>query len=127
MMSLKRLRRSAAGYRVHHLRYELDKTRGMEKLPDLAENSTPDQKCPARFRICDQVEVTLAISNLDIGHSMPFIGQRPQCLRQQLERFSAHGRFAGLSDKRVTDNPDKGSDVNQPEQLGLFRRQLFEV
>src|ERR1700730_3045094 len=127
MMSLKRLRRSAAGYRLHHRRFHLDKTPIMEKLSDLAENSTPDQKCPARFRICDQVEVTLAISNLDIGHSMPFIGQRPQCLRQQLERFSAHGRFAGLSDKRFAGNPDKVSDVNQPEQLGLLKRQLFEV
>src|ERR1700757_338362 len=73
MMSLKRLSRSTAGHRLHHRRFHLDKTAVIKELPDLTEHPAPDQECPPRLRICDQVKITLAVPDLDIGDAMPLI------------------------------------------------------
>src|ERR1700733_1563344 len=77
MMSLEWLRCSAAGHCLHHRRFHLDKATVIKKLPDLTEHLAPNQECPARFRVCDQIEIPLAIPDLDVGNPMPFIRQRP--------------------------------------------------
>ena len=55
-----------------------------------------DLEDAARVVVGDEVDVALAEARVDVGEAVPLVGQRPQRLREQLERVHLHGELALL-------------------------------
>ncbi len=75
---LERLRRRAAGNRLHRRRLDLDVAARVKKLADLVDDFAALQKNFLHVGIRDQVEVTLAVADFGVFESMPFRGRRAE-------------------------------------------------
>ncbi len=70
----------------------------------------------AALRIDDQVEIALAIAELDIGEAVIFFRQRPQCLGEHRDRDGVDRQFAARGAPHVALDPDQIADVEQPHR-----------
>ena len=73
--------------RLHHRRLDLEKPafRIFQEPADRGEHPGARFEHRARPRIDDQVQVAPPISGLDVGQTVPFLGQRQMALGQELE------------------------------------------
>src|SRR5258708_449070 len=122
MMRLERLRSSPASDRLHHGGLDLQESSLIQILPDLANDPAPREENLARPRICDQVQVTLAVAELDITDPMPFVRERTQRFRQYLKFLDPDRWLTSLRDKALPFDPKKIADVQKLKNSGLFRR-----
>ena len=76
------LGRGAAGDRVQHRRLDFE----IAARDEMAAHRGDDPAAPAQglaaFLVHDQVEIALAVAQLDIGEAVKFLGQRQQRLGQ---------------------------------------------
>src|SRR3979411_667226 len=105
MVSLEWLSGCSTGNCLHHRGLDLDKAALMKELVTFARRSCALEKDLSRFRICDQVEIALTIANFDVGHAVPFVGQRTKRFRQHLKSSHSDRRFTGLGDKTFSFHP----------------------
>src|ERR1700722_19527130 len=127
MMGSERLRSGPACDRLHHRGLDLQETSLIQVLPDLAKDPAPSQKNRAGPRVCDQIQVSLAVTDLDIADPMPLVWKRTQCLRENLKFLNPDRRLARLGDKAFPFDPKKTSDFQQLKNFGLLRWQLSQV
>ena len=82
--------------------------------------AAPAQRLAA-LRVHDQVEIALAVAQLDIGEAVIFLGQRPQRLGQHGQRRRIDGQLAarGAADQAL--DADQIADVEQPHQRQALR------
>ncbi len=126
-MSDKGLGRGAAGDRVQHRRLDLE----IAARDEMAAQRRDDPAAPAQglaaFGVHDQVEIALAIAQLDIGEAVVLLGQRPQGFGQHRNRRSVDRQFAarGAADEAL--DPDQVADIEQPNGCQPLRVEVVAV
>src|SRR5439155_20177506 len=48
-----------------------------------------------RFRVSDEIQVALAVANLDVLQAVPFFGHGQEDLREKRQLLGMHGKLAG--------------------------------
>ena len=88
-MRLERLRRRAAGNRLHHRRLDLDEAARVQKIPDFADDFAALEENVLHLRVRHQIEVTLAVADFRVGEAVPFFRRRPQRLGENDEAIAS--------------------------------------
>ena len=98
----------AAVARLEHRRLHLDEAPLVEDAPDRRNRAGTEQSVLARLLVHQQVEVALAVAQLDVREAVERVGERRRDARQHLERVH-HQR--GLPAPRLRRRADDADDV----------------
>ncbi len=80
----------------------------------------------ADFGIHHEIDITLAVAQLDVGQAMPFFGEGKQVLRQERDFFDVHGEFAGAGAEEISADADVVAEVEQLVEFeSLFADRVF--
>ena len=84
---------------------------------------------PARVGIDDQIEIALAVADLDVLQPVPLLGQRHEALGEELERRRPDRQLVGLGAEQVPLDADEVAEVEQLEdrEVALAERVLADV
>ncbi len=104
---LERLRRRAAGNRLHRRRLDLDVVAFMEKIPDLVDDGAALEHHVLHVRIRDEVEVALAVADLGVFESVILRRRRTQGLGENDEADELDGDFPGLGGEHRSVHADE--------------------
>ena len=115
MVRDKGARHGAAGDGLHHRRFHFDEVVLVQRVAERSHQLGPGEEDLTNLGIDDQVEISLAVAQLDVGEAMPFFGQGQQGLREEGQVLDVDGEFAGLGAKQVTVHADDVADVEQFE------------
>ena len=94
VMGNERFCRGAPGYRVQHRRLDFEIAARDEAAAHRSDDPAPPAQRLAALRVHDQVEIALAIAQLDIGQAVVLLWQRPQGLGENRERGRIDGQLA---------------------------------
>ena len=86
VMRDERPRQRAAGDRLHHRRLDLEIAARRQELADRRDDPAARLEHAPRVGVDDQIEVALAVADLDVGQAVPLLGQRQQALREEVQR-----------------------------------------
>ncbi len=79
-----------------------------------------------RIRIDHQIEVALAIANLDIAQAVPFFRQRQEALGEEVHARGPDRQLVGLSAEQPPFDADPVAEIEQLEQLEVqFRHRVL--
>ena len=81
----------------------------------------------ARTLVRHQIEIALAIARLDIRQAMPFLGQRPERLREHFEFVHLQSRLARLGQETTALHSDEIAEIEQPEDFHRLRPQFLRL
>src|SRR4051812_16286407 len=96
MMSRERISGRAPVDWLQDGRFDFQKSAVIKKAPHFANHLRARDKNLARIFVADQVEVTMAVLDLDVGHAVKFLRQRFDRLRNDLKRFAVKREFTLL-------------------------------
>ncbi len=113
-MRRERPRERAASHRLHHRRLHFEEAPAIEKPPNGRHDPRAGFEHLTRVGIDDQIEIPLAIPGLDVAEPVPFLGQRAEALRQEVNPGRPDGQFVRL---RPEQPPFHADDVTQVESL----------
>src|SRR5574338_697626 len=84
---------------------------------------------PARLRIDDEIEVALAVPDLDVLQPVPLLGQRDEALGQELERGGPDRQLVRARSEQVPPHTDEIAEVEQLEnrKIALAEGVLADV
>ncbi len=117
---LERLRRRAAGNRLHRRRLDLDVAAFVEKIPDFVDDFAALEHHVLHVGIRDQVEIALAIADFGVFEAVPFRGRRAQRLGENREAGKLDGNFAGLGGEQRAFDADKIREIKMREDAELL-------
>ena len=121
VMGLERLRRRAAGNRLHHRRLDFHEAAVVEKIPDLVDDLAALEEHFLHLRIRDQIEVTLAIANFGVFEPVPFRRRRAQRFGENGEAQSSLMEISPvLVVNSVPCHADEIAEVEVLENIELF-------
>ena len=86
VMRDERPRQRAAGDRLHHRRLDLEEPAGDQELADRRDDAAAHLEHAPRVGVDDQIEIALAVADLDVLQPVPLLRQRQQALGEKLER-----------------------------------------
>ncbi len=66
-----------------------------------------------RFRVGDQIQIALAVADLDVFEPVPLLGQGQQDLRKERELLGVHAQFAGARAEQIAFDAHDVADVEQ--------------
>src|SRR5262249_54545058 len=92
----KRTSGRTAGDRMHHRSLDFDEIMLDEELPDLFDDLRTLAEGFLHLVAHDQVEIALAVLDLDVGNAVPLFGHRPERLRKKIHLLALDGKLAGL-------------------------------
>ena len=129
VMRDERPRQRAAGHRLHHRRLDLDEAQGVEEAPDGRDDLRARLEHVARVGIDDQIQVPLAIADLDVLQAVPLLRQRQQALREEGDRRGPDRQLVRLRPEDAAGDADVIADVEQLErgEVALAERVLPDV
>ena len=87
--------RGAAGDRLHHRRLDLEEAARVEERADARARAPRAPEDPPRLRVGDEVDVALAVAQLDVGQAVPLLRQRPQRLGEERQIARRDRQLAG--------------------------------
>ena len=123
---LERLRRRAAGNRLHRRRLDLDVVAFVEKTPDLVDDRAALEHHVLHVGIRDQIQVTLAVADFGVFEAVPFRGRRAQRLGEDGEARKLDGNFAGLGGEQSAFDAHKIREVEVREDAErLVTKDIF--
>ena len=73
------------------------------------------------FRVDHQIEVALAVADFDVGEAVPFLRQRQERLRQELQSLGVDGQLASLGPEEVPRDAHEVADVEEFIELPVAR------
>ena len=117
VMRHERPRRSAAVARLQHRRLDLDEALAVEVGPDRRHDARAQHERLARLLVDEQVEVALAIAQLDVGEAVERVGERLGVAREHLERLGQQRRLTTAGAPGV---PRDADDITE-EHVDLAR------
>ena len=120
----KRLRRGAAGYRVHHRRLDLEEAVLGHVVSDRGDHAAAGDEGEARLLVGHQVEVALPVLLLDVGKAVELLGQRPQRFREQADLGTVDGQLAGLG---LHQRADRANDIAEVPALEVVVHLLADA
>ena len=107
-----RLGERAAVARLEHGRLDLDEPPLVQDAPDRRDCARAKQRFSARFFVHQEVEVSLAIPQLDVRQAVECVGQRRRDARQHLERVHEERGLAAARLRRRADDADDVAEVD---------------
>src|SRR5271169_2776165 len=116
-MGDKRLRRGASRDGVQH--------RGLYFEITVLDEATAQRL--AALRVHDQIEIALAVAQLDIGETMIFFGKRAQGLAQDRDGASVNGQLATRGAANGSLYPDQIADIEQANRRQPVRSEEVSV
>src|SRR4051794_31437065 len=105
-----RLRECAAVAWLQDGCLHLDEAPPVEDAPDRRNRARAKQRIGTRLLVHQQVEVPLAIAQLDVGQAVERVGQRRRDAREHFERVDSE---RGLAAPRLGRRPDGADDVTE--------------
>src|SRR5258705_508880 len=120
MERLKWFRGGAARNGLHHRRLDFDVAALIEKIANLAKDTTAQEKDVLDLIIRYEVEVALAIANLRVGEAMPFFGGWAQGLGENDEALEFNADLAGFGGKHRAADTDEIAEVEVLEDVVLL-------
>ena len=119
-----RPRRRAADERVHRRRLDLEEAALVEDRAQRAHDVAPRAEDVGDRRVRDEVDVALAVAQLDVGQAVPLLGQRAVRLREQAHASRLDRELAALArGERALGLDDVADvDVGEPLVAGAQRR-----
>jgi len=115
VMGNERLGRRAARDRVQHRRLDLEIAAAGEMVAQHRDQPAAPSQGLATVRVHDQVEIALAVAQLDVGEAVIFLGQWPQCLGQHAQRGGVDGQFAARGAPDQPLDPDQVADIEHAQ------------
>ena len=113
-------RRRAAGDGVQHRRLDFHVSAAFQEAADIAHELGANLKVAAALVAHDEVDVALAVLELDVGHAVELLGQRPEALGQQSDLLRVDAYLAGLGLENIALHADDVADVVAAEVLELL-------
>ena len=123
VMRHERPRQRAAGDRLHHRRLDLEKAARDEKLANRGDRPAADLEHAAHVGIDDEIEIALAVADLDVLQTVPLLRQRNEALRQKLEPRRPDRQLVGLGAEQMAGDADVIAVVEQLRQAKSRSRQ----
>jgi len=102
---------------MHHRRLDFGVATRVKEVPDFADDQSALQKRLARLLRGDQIEIPLAVANLDVRQAVPLFRERQQRLSQKLELGDPDGELVGLRAEEMSRDADHVTHVQQLEKL----------
>ena len=118
----------AAGLGLHHRGFHLQEVPLLHEPADQADDAAPLVKHLADFGIDDQVEMALAVADLDIREAVPLLRQGTERFGEQAEAVLLHvdRQFPGPGLEDPPRKPDDVADIEPFKQRkGLLPQLVF--
>jgi hypothetical protein len=89
-MRHERARDRAARQRLHHRGLDFEEAAYVEEAPEIADDRRTGLEHPPRFGVHGEIEITLAVTHLDVLQPVPLLRKGPQALgeKDELLRFT---------------------------------------
>ncbi|OPY73133.1 MAG: hypothetical protein A4E62_00640 [Syntrophorhabdus sp. PtaU1.Bin002] len=123
MVGNKRLCLCPSGDHLHHRRLHLHEVPVREVIPYVFHNPCPRYKHAARLLVHDKIEVPFSIPFLYVFEAVPFFGQGPETLGEELYPFGKNRQFACPGLKEPALGADDVGYVELPEGIEIRRFQ----
>ena len=121
VMRLERPRHGPARKGLHHGRLDFEETFRVEEIPNSADRAAARLENFPHFRVDHQIEVALAVADFDVGEAVPFLRQRQERLRQELQSLGVDGQLASLGPEEVPRDAHEVADVEEFIELPVAR------
>ena len=124
-----RPRQRAAGDRLHHRRLDFEVAARVQERADRGEHAAAHLEHPPRLGIDDQIEIALAVADLDVLQPVPLLRQRHEALGQELQRRRPDRQLVGLGPEQLPLDADVVAEIEQLEdrEVALGQRVLPDV
>src|SRR5439155_17116541 len=125
VVRLEWLRQCATGDGMQDRRFDFKVPSLVQEAPQFADDQAPLHKNVANFTVDDEVNIAAAITNLDIGQSVPLLGQRQKAFRKKCEFVRQHSEFAGTRAEQCSFHADEIANIKQLVELEVAFRKLI--
>ncbi len=115
-----RLRRRAAGNRLHHRCLDLNVAAFVQEIPDLADDFAAHQEQFLHLRVRHQIEITLPVADFRVFESMPLGGRRAQRLGEDDEAGDFYGNLIRLGREHRAVHADEIRKVQVRKNVPLL-------
>ena len=122
-MGDERPRHRAAGDGLHHRRFHLEVAARVEKLAQRRQHPAAHLEHLARLGIDDEIEIALAIADLDVGQTVPLLRQRQMAFCKKLDPRRPDRQLVGARSEQMPLHADEVAEIEEPEQLEVALRQ----
>ena len=118
-----------AGNRLHHGRLDFEIAARVEELAQRRKDLAAHLEHFAGLRVDDQIEITLAVADLDIGQAVPFFRHRHVAFCEELQARRPNRQLVGARAKQMSFDADDIAEIQQSKQLeiALLQRVLLDV
>ncbi len=116
-MRRERPRDGAAGDRLHHRRLDFEIAALRHELADGRDDPAPGLEHFAGRRVHDQVQIPLAVPDLDIREAVPFLRQRREALDEKVHARRPDGKLVRLRAEQPAFNANEVAEVERLENL----------
>ena len=129
MVRHERTRERAAGDRLHHRRLDFEIAAPVQKRANRREDLAAHLERPPRIGIDDQIEVALAVPDLDITETVPLFREGNKALDQELQRGGEDRQFVRLRPEQLATDADEITEVEELEdgEVPLRQRVLADI
>src|SRR6202044_1162997 len=100
---------------------DLDEPVGLEPVPQRADDRRSEQEPLPHTVVRPQVDLTLAVTELDVAHPEPLVAEAAACLREQLPLAHGHRELAAPRSDDLAPCPDPVPE-REPRELREARR-----
>ena len=76
-----------------------------------------------RIGVDDEIEIALAVADLDVGQAVPLLGQRQQALREEVQPRRPDRELVGLGAEQASLDADPVAEIEQLVDLEVELRQ----
>jgi len=105
---------------VHHGCFYFDVAPGIKKIAQLTDDAGSRFENFAGPLVGNEVEIAMAIAQLHVGQTMPFLRERKKSLGKGKEFLYPNGELARLGPEHVAAHTDVIAKIQQMEQLEAF-------
>src|SRR5262245_13059296 len=85
----------------------------VQETAQLTDDEASLHKHIPHFAIHDEIDISLAVADLDILQAMPFFRQRQEALRQKHQFIREYRQFARAGTKQCSFDANKVADIEQ--------------
>ena len=111
-----------AGDRLHHRRLDFEEAARRHERANRGDHAAPSLEYPARFGVDHEIQIALAVPNLDVGQPVPLLGKGQQALREEVQPGRPDGQLVGLGAEQPPLDANPVAEIEQLEDLEVERR-----
>src|SRR6185437_3186991 len=117
VMSDERARGRSSGDRLHHGCFDFDVTASVKKTADRLDNLAALDEDLAHVLVHDQVHITLAITQLHVLQTVPFLWQWQEIFAEEGDLFHMDGQLSGTRAEQVSADANVIAQIEQLKKI----------